>query len=541
MRYEAAVRTVTGNIRGRNEDNYYFAGSWRDSAVGETGAVQEGQNRRVLFAVCDGMGGESYGEEASLGVAGALVTVEDRLLGAAEPDFVAEMLRFSQEQNEALLDRMRRHGGVRMGTTLSSLFLTRGTVEAFNIGDSPVLLLRDRRLHWLSRRHTHAARLVEMGVISEAEARRHPERHRLVQHLGLFPEEKTLEPTRLEPLRLREDDRFLIASDGITDMLEEDEITRLLAEAPGAEEAATVLIEAALAAGGKDNATALVIVIREVTEQDRALYARYPDDGRIHLTNAVPNQIRPAVLTAVPQPRPAAPGRETLERPQQAGARPLQGGFAEGDEALRTPAPQRPGDLPAAAPRRVAATEPESPAEGRSAATIAGQTVNTPPPAAEIAQSGVRVARDPSRYQLTEEEIARFEAAREEARLRQMSRGEEAGRPAGSAAPPLEPVQPERPPVTVTSILEEEEPPSARRQKPFQSRAYREALPPAALGHDASLDYQLERRAPSSGERVRRLLGHLLFFACFVALGAGIAWLFFNWSRIARSLFSLLP
>ncbi len=533
MRYEAAVRTATGNIRGLNEDNYYFAGSWRDPAVAESGAGQEGLNERALFAVCDGMGGESYGEEASFGVVSSLAAVEEDLVTASEPDFIATMLRFSHEQNEVLLDRMRRHGGVRMGTTLSALFLTRGIVEAFNIGDSPVLLLRDRRLHWLSRRHTHAARLVEMGVISETEARRHPERHRLVQHLGLFPEEKALEPTRLEPLRLREDDRFLIASDGITDMLEEDEIARLLGEASSAAVASTSLIEAALAAGGKDNATALVIRIREVTEQDRALYARHPDDGRIHLTNAVPNQIRPAVLTSVPQPRSE---RETRERPQQADARPLQAGFVEGDEALRTP-PQRLLE----APRRIPATDPEPPAAAPGADTIPYQTMGASTSAAEIQQSGVRVARDPSRYQLTEDEIARFEAAREEARLRQMSRGEEAGRPAGSAAPPLEPAPPERPPVTVTSILEEDEPPPARRRRPFQSRAYREALPPASHSRDAALDYRLERRPPGGGERLRQLLGHLLFFACFVALGAGLAWLFFNWSRIARSLFSLLP
>ncbi|MDI9468931.1 MAG: serine/threonine-protein phosphatase [Bacillota bacterium] len=537
MRYEAAVRTVTGNIRGLNEDNFYFAGSWRDPSVAEdTAAQQEGQNQRVLFAVCDGMGGESYGEEASLGTVSSLAAVEEKLLSAAEFDFVAEMLRFTQEQNEAILGRMRRHGGVRMGTTLSCLLLTRGTAEAFNIGDSPILLLRDRRLNWLSRRHTHAARLVEMGVISEAEARRHPERHRLVQHLGLYPEEKELEPTRLEPLRLRENDRFLIASDGITDMLEEEEVARLLSEAESASEASSMLVDAALMAGGKDNATALVIFIRELTEQDRSLYAKYPDDGRIHLSNAVPNQIRPAVLNQVPVVRPTPP--ISLAPPEEVLKAPLEAGFAEGDEARRPLAPPvTEGGLPVGL-RRVPATEPESPGEPVSGDTRTFQTVATPPERTEIQQSGVRVARDPSRYQLTEDELARFEAAREEARLRQMSRGEEAGWPAGSAAPPREPA-PERPPVTVTSILEEEEAPPRRRQRPFQSRAYREALPPAAHSRDGSLDYRLERRPPATGERIRRFIGLLVFFASFVALGAGLAWLFFNWSRITRGLLSL--
>ena len=569
MRYEAAARSVCGPVREHNEDNFYFARNWRDPRAPEasTPLTASGHNERALFAICDGMGGESLGQDASYTVASGLRAVEEQISGSEQPAFVRVMLRFTKRMNDTLCQYIRQNKGLRMGTTLSCLMLTRGTVEAFNVGDSPILLLRERRLHWLSKRHTHASRLVEIGVITEEEAKGHPERHRLTQHLGLFPEEQRIEPTRLAPLRLRGGDRFLLCSDGVSDMLGEDEIARLLGAADSAEAACQQLIEAAVAAGGKDNATAIVVFVDELTEQDRAIYAHIADDGELQLGPAREAEgVHRAATRPVAEPRPPA----VRDMPR----------FAEGDHAgsLRLRVETRPGGIrrvPAPAPERpLSDTLSPSPELGASLAGVGGAGAHPtapgqpavrlpgalPRPSADVLPgraSGVRQIRDPRRYQLSDDELERFERAREEARMRQMNRGEDAGRPAGQGANaarreqpgvPRAPEEtqtygdpsPQRPPVTVTSVLEEDEPRGRRRrrERPFTRPIYTEPLPPVAA--DPSYDYALERRPPSAGERIRGILGHLIFFLVFVGIGAGLTWLLFNWSRIARFFMDLL-
>ena len=139
----------------------------------------------------------------------------------------------------------------RMGSTMAALCFTRRGVTACNIGDSRVYILRDGALRQLSVDH-----------VEHWEGRK---KTPLTQHLGLDPEELRLEPSICEEA-LRGGDRFLLCSDGLSDMLEDERIAELLAAAPGAEQAARSLLDAALEQGGRDNTTVIVCCLTDAAK-----------------------------------------------------------------------------------------------------------------------------------------------------------------------------------------------------------------------------------------------------------------------------------
>lgn len=111
----------------------------------------------------------------------------------------------------------------------------------------------------LSVDHTQAQMLLEQGIITPEQALTHRDRHVLTQHLGIFPEEMVVEPHCAEPVELKEGDIFLLCSDGLTDMLSDDEICAVLLGETALEVKAHALINAALANGGRDNVTVVLV------------------------------------------------------------------------------------------------------------------------------------------------------------------------------------------------------------------------------------------------------------------------------------------
>ena len=98
-----------------------------------------------------------------------------------------------------------------------------------------------------------------MGLLTEEEARVHPSKHELTQHLGIHEEEMIVEPEFGDVIELQPDDTFLLCSDGLTDMVTDEEIANLLNESKIPDVQADVLLRAALDNGGRDNVTVLVI------------------------------------------------------------------------------------------------------------------------------------------------------------------------------------------------------------------------------------------------------------------------------------------
>ncbi len=254
MRLSCGVCTDTGRIRENNEDNFYLDGRTRENvAQGHVLFGHKKWGRRLLAAVCDGMGGEEQGELASL--------LAVRALAAADPSIKKgkDLEEAFFAANRAVCEEIRKNGGQGMGSTMTALLIKDGAAFPVNLGDSRIYLFRKGSLMRLTTDHSRAEVMRRAGLLTEAAARTHPGRYVLTRYLGVPEEELAPEPERGEQIPLRRGDIFLLCSDGLTDMLPDTEIARILSKGNRPEKQAEVLVEAALACGGRDNVTVAVI------------------------------------------------------------------------------------------------------------------------------------------------------------------------------------------------------------------------------------------------------------------------------------------
>lgn len=249
LRYDAAAVCAVGRVRADNQDNIYLNGRTRDA---ENIWFEESGRRRALFAVADGMGGEANGAMAS----GAALDA----LKKCRPNSAETLAEAFLQANDAVCAVARKYR-VRCGSTLTALWLDGGEAVMMNIGDSRCYLLRAGQLRQLSRDHTLARQLVSAGVIAEEEAATHPERHRLTQHLGIFPEEMQIEPYEVR-MDTAAGDRFLLCSDGLTEMVSDEMIARVLNSADDVKTQSRVLYALAMEGGGRDNISVLIAAVR---------------------------------------------------------------------------------------------------------------------------------------------------------------------------------------------------------------------------------------------------------------------------------------
>ena len=243
----AACHCHTGYVRRNNEDNFFFDDlSLQERNAGLSGPLTmtaSTDDRRIL-AVFDGMGGERYGETASFVAAKALFAAAHSLNCEGDGDFSREAaLQMNLEVWRSAVSL----GTDRMGTTLAMLTFREDHVYACNLGDSRIFRLREGKLHQLSLDHTDEAFIRAQGI------RRRP---RLTQHLGINPEELQVEP-HVAGFFLQSGDRYIICSDGLTDMLEPGQIVEILYAAEDPALCAQQLLDAALAKGGRDNITVI--------------------------------------------------------------------------------------------------------------------------------------------------------------------------------------------------------------------------------------------------------------------------------------------
>lgn len=238
MRITAAAATDIGRVREGNEDAFL--------------------NDAPLFAVADGMGGHQGGEVASRL---ALETLE--VLFKHGRGTLADQVR---EANRAVFERSGRDAAVAgMGTTLTAAVAEAGRLRLAHVGDSRAYLLRDGELRMLTEDHTLVQRMVERGEITEQEADVHPHRSVLTRALGTEPEVQIDEGV----LDAQDGDRILLCSDGLTGMVPDERIERILRDAAEPRDAVKELVRAANAAGGVDNITVLVLDLAlEDSERD---------------------------------------------------------------------------------------------------------------------------------------------------------------------------------------------------------------------------------------------------------------------------------
>lgn len=261
MKLDAAVFCHAGRVRQNNEDNFNLAGQIRqDLTCMETKRQWLGNDRRALFAVADGMGGEENGELASL------VTVQN-----LNPCGIREVRETAaadiRRANELICDEIRSSRCRGMGSTLAALYIDSGKAVCCNVGDSRAYLLRGGELRQLSVDHTKVQQMVDMGILTKEQARTHRSRYILSQNIGIFEEEMIIEPEFSEEISLEPGDVFLLCSDGLTDMVEDPQILWALTTGIPEEQAQT-LVSLALEHGGKDNVTVLVVQVRKASILD---------------------------------------------------------------------------------------------------------------------------------------------------------------------------------------------------------------------------------------------------------------------------------
>lgn len=255
MKIQSAVVSHEGKIRNNNEDNFYLCGVYKTRTDNNRADyVTSSTSDRQLFSVCDGMGGEEFGELASL--------IAVKTLSFYQNSIDDHILDYIERTNNAICEEIKKHSK-RIGTTFAALSVKEGIANIYNIGDSRVYLFRSNSLQQISKDHTMIQQLLSMNMISAEQAKRNPNRHKLTQHFGIFPEEMIIEPFCAKPIVIKNNDIFLLCSDGLTDMLTDEEIQRCLSVERDPPAMADSLLEAALQKGGKDNITVLIVKIIE--------------------------------------------------------------------------------------------------------------------------------------------------------------------------------------------------------------------------------------------------------------------------------------
>ncbi|MDD2978574.1 MAG: SpoIIE family protein phosphatase [Hespellia sp.] len=255
MKLQYAAITHPGNVREKNEDNFYINGIWRQDVLKPAFfAKGESDGAHLLAAVCDGMGGHAMGEIASLYATEILDTYAQETEGV----FFASPQEFITEANDKICKLMEQEKK-RIGTTFAAVEFQNDMVTAVNLGDSRIYRMRQGEFLQLSKDHTTVARLLEDGLLSEEEAKTYPLRHQVTQHLGIPSGDMVLEPAVTGVMPIVNGDTYLLCSDGLTDMLTEKVIAAELEQAREVDSIVQRLVQAAVDAGGRDNITAVIV------------------------------------------------------------------------------------------------------------------------------------------------------------------------------------------------------------------------------------------------------------------------------------------
>ena len=262
--------TDTGKKRRRNEDEYVV--------------------EPPLFAIADGMGGAQAGELASSLAAGA-VRGGEGAAGGGEA-YVVELI---QEANRRVYQRSSQDAAVSgMGTTMTVALVEEGAVVFGHVGDSRAYLIRDGKLEQLTEDHSLVAELVRSGKLSPEEAETHPQRSVITRALGTDPDVDV----DTFSIPTQPGDLFMLCSDGLTSMVEDDVILSTVEKhRDNLQTAAKALIRAANRGGGEDNITVVFFEIGEQVGEPLEETAQYPvmgadghvdDDDTLDELNGVP-------------------------------------------------------------------------------------------------------------------------------------------------------------------------------------------------------------------------------------------------------------
>lgn len=258
---KCAVCSDTGNYRGNNEDNYYIAGKFKEDETLDydeykTDYLLSEDKATLKCAVFDGMGGLDAGEEASFLAAETLSEYENESLEKC----INEYFNKANSTIAQLDDRA--------GTTATIIEFSLNGAIIGNIGDSrtyvyyPVDTKGKKRsqILQLTKDDTRAQYLIDSGILEPEQAKGNGLANVLTQHLGMPEDEMIIEPEITAGFQYKRRDIFLLCSDGITDVLSNEELRELLDSNKRCSpiNICRKIVEEAKTAGSKDNMTVLV-------------------------------------------------------------------------------------------------------------------------------------------------------------------------------------------------------------------------------------------------------------------------------------------
>ncbi len=268
VRADFGAATHAGKVRTRNEDHFLVFRLCREQQTLLTNIPDDQISRSAgeigySMIVADGIGGMAAGEVASrLAITTALKLVnrsakwgfkinrkEARELFDRVSCYLHEIDRAFTEEGDA---DPRLYG---MGTTLTAAYSVGVDLFVVHLGDSRAYLYRKGELQQLTKDHTYAQAMADAGYIAPDEVRGHARRHTLTNYLGGRHGKFKAD---LRWLRLADGDRLLLCTDGLSDMVDDGSIARILSERERSQDAARALLDEALERGGKDNVTVVV-------------------------------------------------------------------------------------------------------------------------------------------------------------------------------------------------------------------------------------------------------------------------------------------
>ncbi len=237
--------TDTGKVRDHNEDSVIIVNN---------------ENHEYLMAIADGMGGHSAGEVASSIAIGYLGKhFQETFLNLSKVEAVEWIRQSANEINTLIFQHEKTHPESKgMGTTLVLAILTEEYILFGNIGDSSGYVMKDDKLHKVTYDHTLVNLLVSAGELTKEEAKEHPKKNVLMKALGAN------DPIEVDVFDCdMEIDEIMLCSDGLTNMLDNDQIERVLLAEGTPEQKVNKLIMKANNRGGTDNISIAYLVREE--------------------------------------------------------------------------------------------------------------------------------------------------------------------------------------------------------------------------------------------------------------------------------------
>lgn len=248
----ASCGSFIGNGPDNNEDNFYF--NKKHLPVNNKGLknpikCSEKTNDPVIFAVFDGIGGECKGEEAAC-LASEIFTEEAKCLDELALSGREFFYKTCEKANGAINALRREKQLTSIGTTVAAIHFSQDEVVACNMGDSRIFRIRDKKMIQISEDHTDEKIMAAMGIKKKPV---------LLQYLGVPDTDMSIEPY-VSKGDIKSEDVYLLCSDGVTDVLDINEMYEIICK-NDADEAVRQLLAEVDKKNGADNATVIVIKV----------------------------------------------------------------------------------------------------------------------------------------------------------------------------------------------------------------------------------------------------------------------------------------